>query len=295
MKTLVVAGLIASLLFPAIAPATSVWAADISTESITLTPVTKHYELDAGTSARDSFKVINSGQSSYDFIVYARPYTIVDSDYERPDYGDKANNVLNADAYRWAEFDQANYHIEPGQEVEVSYSLKVPTGATPGGHYGVLFAEVQSGAGGMIGRNKRVGTVVYATVKGEYKTGAELSQPGASFFQIYPPLTAHTAVKNTGNASFVATTTFKVSDIFGGEKYVTQLEQDVISETTRATELAWKDSPSFGLFKVAVNTKALDKQVSYESYVLMAPFWVFGLVAILVVGGVMYAVARRKR
>lgn len=288
-----IVGLLGGLLATVGIMAAPVYAA--GTESITLSPVSQHYDFDAGSEKIDSLKIINNGDTAYDFIVYARPYTIVNSDYLNPNYGDEANKKANADVYKWVEFDKDKYHIEPGQTIEVQYRLKVPDNAAPGGHYGVLFAETQTEPGQMIGRNKRVGSVLYATVKGEYTTGAEISKPSAGFFQINPPMTANVSVKNTGNASFITETNFRVLDIFGGEKFVREVEYDVLPDTTRAIDLVWDKSPSFGLFKVKVAASALDKTASTESYVFMAPFWFYGFVAILVIGGVMYAVARRKR
>lgn len=298
MKSLLIkggiVGLIGGLLSTACILAAPVFAQG-ETEGTTLSPVSKHYDFDAGSSTKDTFKIINDGKMGYDFIVYARPYAIINSDYDRPNYADAASRTANADAYKWAQFDQERYHLEPGQSVDVSYTLKVPMGAGPGGHYGVLFAETQSGTGQMIGRNKRVGLVIYATVKGEYKTGVEMAKPGASTFQINPPLTANMSVTNVGNASFINSVMFNVYDIFGSKKYSSQGDYDVMPESTRAITLEWKGSPAFGLFKVRVDAKALDKAVSSEMFVFIAPFWFYGLVAILVIGGAMYVVARRKR
>lgn len=297
MRLLARASVVASLgaiLFSGYILTTPVKAAG-ETESITLSPVSKHYEFDAGAATKDTFKIINDGKMGYDFIVYARPYTIINSNYDEPNYGDEANKKANADAYKWVTFDQERYHLEPGESVDVSYSLSVPQNAAPGGHYGVMFAETQSATGEMIGRNKRVGSVVYATVNGDYTTGADIARPGANPFQIYPPLTGTVSVKNTGNASFVTNVTFNVFDVFGNKKYSFQGDYDIMPESTRAIKLEWQESPSFGLYKVQINAKALEKNVSTETYVLMAPFWFYGIVAILVVGGIMYAVARRKR
>lgn len=286
-------GLLATVSIVA-SPAAFAVSAD-ETESITMSPVSKHYELDAGLTTKDAIKIVNTGKKGYDFIVYARPYTIVNSDYDNPNYSDEANKKANADAYKWVEFDKEKYHLEPGETIEVNYSLKVPADEAPGGHYGVLFAETQSATGEMIGRNKRVGSVVYATVKGDYKTGVEISKPSANLIQINPPLTANVSVKNIGNAGFITTVAYSVYDVFGGKKYSQQGEYDVIPDSTRAITQEWKESPNFGLFKVQLTAKALDKQASMESYVFMAPFWFYGVIAILIVGGIMYAVARRKR
>lgn len=269
---------------------------DPTTESITLSPVSKRYSADAGSSLSDSFKIINDGAIAYTFIVYARPYAIINSDYLNPNYGDAASRVVNADAYKWVQFARSSYYLEPGQSVDVPYTVRVPAGATPGGHYGVLFAETQgaAGDGAAIARNKRVGEVLYATVNGAYSKGVEVAQASTSFIQLLPPMTASTSVKNTGNSDFLATVSFKVSDIFGNQKYFEQKDYPVLPDSTRAITMQWAESPRFGLFQTEVRTKALDKDIYTKSYVLMAPFWFYGIVALMAVGGVIYALTRRR-
>lgn len=294
-NSLIVTGLVGGLLLSCGLAGTVSAAADDSTESITLTPVSKHYTLDAGSTTNDTLTIINSGSKGYDFIVYARPYAIIDSNYQDPNYGDKANSVANADAYKWAAFKQSTYHLNPGQSVDVPYTLNVPANAAPGGHYGVIFAETQANANGAnIARNKRVGMVLYATVKGAYKTGASIEGPTIPFFQIEPPLSAGASVQNTGNAGLVTTVSYRVMDIFGNQKYAEQKDYDVLPDTTRAINLRWTTAPSFGLFKAEVHVSALGQVSDKTGYVFMAPFWFYGIVAIIVVGGIMYAMARRR-
>ncbi len=292
-----VIGLLAGLLLAPTFISSSARAIDDSSESITLSPVSKRYELDAGSATSDSFKILNTGAVGYNFIVYARPYAIINSDYANPNYADAAGNVANADAYKWAQFSQTTYHLNPGESLDVPFTLRVPAGTTPGGHYGVLFAETQSdnSDGSAVTRNKRVGLVIYATVKGSYITGVEVAQPSAQFMQLNPPLTANASIKNTGNTDFLAHVTYAVSDVFGNVKYNDEKDYAVLPGTTRAMSLQWQAAPSFGLFQTEVRIKALDKEVVNKSYVFMAPFWFYGLVAVLLVGGILYAMARRKR
>jgi len=292
----VVAGLLGGLLITSGLLSSPVHAADPTAESITLSPVSKRYDIDAGSSLTDSFKIINNGAIAYTFIVYARPYAIINSDYLNPNYGDAAGNITNADAYKWVQFAQGSYYLQPGQSVDVPYTVRVPAGATPGGHYGVLFAETQSPAdnGGAIGRNKRVGEVLYATVNGTFTKGAEVRAASTPFVQLAPPLSSNTSIKNIGNSDFLATVSLKVSDIFGNQKYFEQKDYPVLPESTRAITMQWTNSPQFGLFQAEVRAKALDKDIYTKSYVLMAPFWFYGVVAVMAVGGVIYALARRR-
>jgi hypothetical protein len=291
-------GLIAGLVAFSLVPASQVSAADTSAddviESIVLSPVSKRYELDAGSNTTDSFKVINDGRIAYDFVVYSRPYSVGDESYQ-PDFVSKPQN---ADAYKWVQFDKPSYRIEPGQTVEVKYSMRIPAGATPGGHYGVLFAETQPSSetnGNVVKRTKRVGAILYATIKGDVRTGGKFEGFSVPFFQTKPPLTSAQRVKNTGNVDFVTTTTMKVYDVFGGEKFKTSREYPVLPATTRRAIVEWPNPSWIGLYRIELNTSFLDTKSSSTHYVLLVPIWVYLTLVLLIGARVLYAVARRKK
>lgn len=267
---------------------------DTIIESIVLSPVSKHYEVDAGASTSDTFKVINDGKAAYDFVVYARPYSVSDESYQ-PDFISKPQN---ADAYKWVQFDKPSYHIEPGQTVEVSYTIRVPKGSTPGGHYGVLFAETQPSGetqGNVVKRTKRVGAILYMTVKGDVRTGGSLLGVDVPFLQFNRPLTTAQRVKNTGNVDFAATTNLKVYDLFGGQKFATTREYPVLPQTIRRAAVEWPDASWLGLYRVELTTSFLDTKSSSTHYVLLVPVWVYLTLGLLIGARVLYAVAQRKK
>lgn len=266
---------------------------DTIVESIVLSPVSKHYEVTAGSSTSDTFKVINDGKVAYDFVVYARPYSVSDESYQ-PDFISKPQN---ADAYKWVQFDKPSYHIEPGQTVDVPYTIRVPKGSTPGGHYGVLFAETQPSGdtqGNVVKRTKRVGAILYMTVKGDVRTGGSLESVDVPFLQYNRPLTTAQRVKNSGNIDFTASTTMKVYDLLGGEKFSTTREYPVLPQTTRRAAVEWPGASWLGLYRVELTTSFLDTKSSSTHYVLLVPVWVYLTLGLLIGARVLYAVARRK-
>lgn len=290
-------GLIAGLIaFSSLstAPAFAVDSSDVIIESIVLSPVSKHYDIDAGASTTDTFKVINDGKVAYDFVVYARPYSVNDESYQ-PDFVSKPQN---ADAYKWVQFDEPSYHIEPGQSIDVPYTVRVPKGATPGGHYGVLFAETQPSGGAqgnVVKRTKRVGAILYVTVKGDVRTGGSLQDVEVPFLQFNRPLTTAQRVRNTGNVDFTATTNLKVYDVFGGEKFTTKRDYPVLPSTTRRAVVDWPDASWLGLYRVELTTSFLDTKSSSTHYVLLIPIWVYLTLGSLIGARVLYAVAQRQK
>jgi hypothetical protein len=287
------AGLFAVIFSSQAAFATPV-ATDISQESILLSPVSVHYKLKAGDTKTDTINIINDGKKSFDFIVYARPYTVINESYE-PNFTSKSQN---ADAYRWVQFDKPSYHIEPGKTVEVRFTIRVPSNATPGGHYGVLFAETQPNdqvSGNAVKRTKRLGAIMYATVSGNVTTSGTLKGFSVPFFQTKPPLTTSQRVSNEGNTDFAAHTTLKIYDAFGGLKYETQKDYTVLPSTTRKVEIDWANASWLGFYKVSQTTSFLDTNKSSTHYVLLVPVWIY-LAAVLIIGArIAYAVTRRRK
>lgn len=285
---------LATGLFVAIAVVLPVFAADGTTvESITLSPVNKHYELRAGETKTDELTIINDGKVAYDFIVYAKPYSVTSENYD-PDFSTQATN---ADAYRWVEFGTVKYRLQAGESTKVPYTITVPANATPGGHYGVLFAETQpqnTTGGNAVVRKKRVGSILYATVKGTYETGGQFGGANIPFLQLQAPLKVTTTTSNTGNTDFINSVSVKVTDLFGNLKYETEKDYAVLPQTSRKMSLEWTTAPMFGLYKVEVTSSFLDQKHSPSQFVLMVPGWALGVLGFVIVGGIIYLALRRR-
>lgn len=282
-------------LFAAISITTVVFAAeeDFVVESITLSPVAKRYELKAGEVKTDELTVVNDGKAAYDFLAYAKPYSVASESYS-PDF---STETTNGDIPKWVRFDKPKYHLEAGAFTTVKYTITVPENATPGGHYGVLFVETQPKevvtGGNAVVRKKRVGAIVYATIEGTYETGGQQDSVDIPFLQVEPPLTTVLKTSNNGNTDFIDSVTFKVSDIFGSVKYEQEKDYPVLPQTARKMTLEWKGASSFGLYKVDVTSTFLDQKHNSSGFVLLIPTWALGILTAIVVGGVAYLIVRR--
>lgn len=263
-------------------------------ESITLSPVSRDYKVDAGKEISDELTIINDGKVAYDFIVYSRPYSIQSEKYD-PDF---TKITPNTDAYQWIRLPQAKYRLEPGKSTKVPFTMTVPASAAPGGHYGVVFAETQPSSANSdtsVIRKKRVGMIVYANVNGTYSNKGEFLDVSVPFWQLQPPMTADLRVENTGNSDFKNSVRYTVKDLFGNTKYDSIKQYPVLPQTTRRIGLAWEQSPWFGLFKVEISQKFLDKEKTTTGYVLMMPRFIPVVILVLAVIGGGYAIYRRTR
>lgn len=267
---------------------------EVEQESITLSPVGRDFKVDAGTQVKDELTIINDGKLPYDFIVYSRPYSVSGEDYK----SDYTKVRPNTDVYQWVRFEKTKYSIKPNETIKVPYTVAVPSGAAPGGHYGVIFAETQPSAeaqGNAVVRKKRVGMIVYMTVNGTYINKGELLDVNVPFWQVQAPMSASLRVENTGNSDFKDSIRYTVRDLFGNVKYDAVKQYPVLPQTTRKIDLAWSQSPWFGLFKVEIAQKILDKEKTTHSYVLMMPRFIPILLFVLLIVGGGYALYRRRK
>ena len=264
-------------------------------ERITMSPTSSDYSVDAGKTINDKLTIINDGAVAYDFLVYARPYSVSSEAYE-PNF---TATPKNADLYAWVQFAQTKYHLEPGASTKINYTIRVPEGAAPGGHYGVIFVETQpsgQAATGSVLRKKRVGSIIYATVNGSYKNEGTANEVDIPFWQVQPPLHVSMKAKNTGNTDFIDTTRVVVKDVFGRVKHDATKDYVVLPQTTRKINSDWTGASWFGLYKVDVEQKVLGKTTASSGYVLMMPRYLpVALIVILLIGGLYAAYHRKKR
>ncbi len=263
-------------------------------ESITLSPVSKHYQLKAGETIVDELTIINDGDTAYEFTVYAQPYSVSSENYD-PDF---VNDRDNTDAYKWIKAEKSRYRLAAGESIKVKYTITVPSGARPGGHFGAIFAETQpaeTAGANSVARKKRVGAIVYATVDGRYRTGGSLRDISIPRLQLKTPLLTETRVENTGNTNFETDLKLTVADLFGNVKYTDTKAYQVLPETTRKMSLVWVQAPTFGLFKVSVSAKFLDENVTKEGYVLLAPLGAQLAVVGVLFAAIVYFVHKRRK
>jgi len=124
--------------------------------------------------------------------------------------------------------------LAPGQRETLEVTISVPKDASPGGHYGVVrFTGTPPELEGTgVSLSASVGTLVLVNVSGNVTQSAKVaelytSQKGKrrSLFE-YGPITITTRIQNNGNVHFKPKGTVQVTNIFGKNVYLGQLNQD---------------------------------------------------------------------
>lgn len=261
-----------------------------SREEMTIAPTDKHYSVNPGETITDNFTILNSGDVPYDFTTYAAPYSVSDTVYN----ADSTTQGNRSDAFRWIQFDKTSFHAEVRESVKVPFTIRVSPFATPGGHYGIIFAEQKlatKAEGTGVTRTIRMGMVIYVNVKGNAKTEGSLGKSSIAWYQPSAPITGEILVNNTGETDFQAKASFVVSDLFGNVKYTQKFnELYVLPGSPRLISFNWDKSPWLGIFKVQMGVSFLDTTKVTESYVFVLPRWLLFVGGIVILLGAIRAV-----
>lgn len=284
--------------------------------SISLSPVSKILQISSNSVYDNVFNVNNDGGAPIKIEVYAAPYSYVYSD-EEDLYRLGFNNENNfTQISRWITFrdnsgkyvTKANYTIEPGDKIEINYRISTPANIPSGGQYAVIFAHTLSSptSSSAIRTEASPGMVIYGrSTEGDATVSAEISN-----LEIKRSVTednttrnnffASAKVKNTGNVDFSAIGVLKAEPIIGFSSYETPANMgrlSVIPETELVLSDEWKETPSFGLYRVTWTVSVGDKTESISQVIfLISPLAIILTIIVLtiIIIGIIMAVRRRK-
>jgi hypothetical protein len=198
--------------------------------------------------------------------VYVTPYRVINEEYD-PSF----TYIPGAtDATKWVKLSSSGGYIQAGQEVTVNYTISIPSTALPGGYYIAVFAQTNFPKAAVgVTLNERVGQIFYMQVAGPAVNRGQIITWKSNFLQ-YPPLTSELRIENSGSVHFKANIYVAVKDIFGGTKYSLSTLKVVLPQTIRLVNIPWKNSPSFGLFKLSGSVGFLGKNhILSTKYVLV--------------------------
>jgi len=260
---------------------------------IYIEPGTMRLSLHPGEEQKSTFTVRNRGEEAYTFRLYAEPF-FVNEEYENV-FGDE--NTFT-EIWRWVSFPQESYYLEPGEEVDVLYEVSVPEDAGGGGQYCAIFAEVEERRG-RVGVANRVGTLVYASVKGRAIRAGRTEFEQVGFWQMGSTVTFHETAVNEGSVDYNTETEITVRRWLTGKEVgdATKTAAKVVMPgTSRGIEYAISDL-GVGLYSVRREAAAPGEVFWTEQVILVLPpiYVVLFLVAVLAFGAFMLRRSLRRR
>lgn len=266
-----------------------------------VSPTKQKISLTPGSSYVGTFKVQNVGGATFDYTVYATPYSVTSENYD-PDYTNVGTYSQISD---WITFDKKTEKgtLQPGTSVDVTYIVNVPKDAPAGGQYAALMAQTDSGngEGATVAVVHRVGMILYAAVPGETRVSGEIIKNTVNSFYFNPPLTVSSLVKNTGNVEATANYTVKIYPLFSNESVFNTEDaqegaysRDVIPETSRFNSITWEGAPTIGIFSVEQTIEFAGETSTIHKLVLICPLWLLFIIFALLFFIIFWLVSRAR-
>lgn len=144
---------------------------------------------------------------------------------------------------------QGSVLINPGERVNIPYSITIPTDATPGGYFAAVFFGSQppeTGAGSEVSIGGKVGTLVLLRVNGDVEEGGGLLEftTGASSSKLFAsvPVPFSYRFNNTGGDRVIPRGEVTIKNIFGIHVETldaNKTEGSVLPGSVRKFELSW--------------------------------------------------------
>lgn len=274
--------------------------ADEEKSEITLqvSPVKQKISLTPGSSYSGTFKVQNVGNVAFNYTTSATPYSVVDESYN-PNYESIATYTQMAE---WITIDKktGSGTLQPGETVDVTYTVNVPNDVPAGGQYAVLMAQTESGNAdnATVAVIRRVGMILYATVPGETRAEGEIVKNTVNSFYFNPPLTVSSLVKNTGNIEQSATYTVRIYPLFSKEAVFSNEDEpsvkDIYPETSRFNSITWEGAPQIGIFNVEQKIEFAGQISTVNKLVLICPLWLLFIIFALLFMMIFWLVSRAR-
>ena len=273
---------------------------------IGISPYKETFEIQPGHTYNGKFRVSNVGDTEFDYVVSAAPYSVKDEDYTA-DFETMNDYTRIAE---WVTFsgDAVKGTLAPHSASDyINYTITVPQNIPAGSQFAIIKATIinkpNETEGFSIQNTTSAAMIIYANTNGATThPGAKIIENKIPGFLSAGPLNATSLVENYGNIYAKVKYTLEVSSIFGGDPIYSNVEEDdeeantamLLPETKRFRTQTWQNVPFFGIFKVKQTIKVLDEISEVEQIVIVCPFWLIITVIVAIAFAVVWLKARSK-
>jgi hypothetical protein len=187
------------------------------------------------------------------------------------------NDKTQEDVGTWGVLTTKTLDMQPLQIFTVPFQIRVPAGADPGDHVGVLVATTTN-LQGEFKVNRRIATRLYVTVPGEATKDYEITSVDLKRDSVFFPgaVTTKVRLRNTGRIRLSPTVTVRGEKASGPAVLLSRSNEEYVSKT----KVPWYG----GIVKLPVRVETKDGLTrTADKTVVVVPF---GPIAALLLGGV---------
>lgn len=265
-------------------------------EGMTLSPPSFEMTLDPGTETAYTIRITNPTKNLVELYPSAGNFSASGEGGE-PKYeiGDKAiENDSRYSIASWVGFFEPKIAILPEQVVDFRFRIKVPQGAEPGGHYGVVFLGTKppedKGPESQVALSTMVGSLLLVRVPGDVRESLDMDEFSAPWFFFSSPVDFNILLRNTGNVHARPMGDVTITDWRGRSRErleINRVKGSVLPDSRREFNVSWKpDTPYFWTIPIGKFHATLKAVYGEEHHTLerTVSFWIIPWWIIIAVG-----------
>lgn len=245
-----------------------------------ISPTSQEVPLDPGAKATGKLTILNDGDTDVTYKMYATDYRVTGENY-KGDFSSQAA-AANVSAVSWFTLPAGSAVIKARQQVDIPYTVTVPSGASVGGHYAAVFAETippTPKTGSQVARIDRVGSIFYLAIGGNLKPAGHIASVDVPWVQALTPLSAALRIQNDGNVHFAADVSAQLETPFGKVGRPVQMRGEILPGTTRRYALELPAGAPIGIYNVKLSVNYLGNIQRVNHWTILMPRLTFMIVA----------------
>lgn len=227
---------------------------------IQISPVTYNFEINPNESKEFTISLTNLNSTDLNYVIEIEDFSQV-SDEGAPSFAGAATSSDTSvttlkDWIITKKNSDKEGIISPKQIKDIVFSVTIPKGAEPGGHYAAVFAkEVKKNAEGQteLGVTSRVGTLILVSVPGDVSKSAEISEFKAPTLVWHGPIDFGMKVKNIGSVHYDSEAKVDAKSWLGKHYVIDLGKHTIIPNNERKYSGTWQSRYPFGRYTLTAS------------------------------------------
>jgi len=209
-------------------------------QGFTIFPAKLSLTIDKGGEQENFIKVTNAGDSAVGVKIEVQDF-VPTAGASGFNFVAKAPGITSL--VDWIEIDRRVFNLKPNESRDIPFTVKVPSDASPGSRFAVVFFATGSSGGSQLNVSARVGALVFLTIPGDFKQTGEISNfRSPKFTYKKEAIKFDFDFTNTGTVFFEPKGLLTVTNIFGQKITEIPVEGYVVLPTgMRTISVDWRN------------------------------------------------------
>ena len=229
-----------------------------------ISPVTFNFDVKPGESQTGQITLKNLNAQAISYSIDVELFNKV-SDEGAPSFEQTLPQEGVTTLADWITFSPKDGTIDPQKEATIDFSIAIPQGAEPGGHYAAIFAkQLNKTPDGktQLGVTTRVGSLILVSVPGDVKKSVNLKEFLLSKFIWKGPVKMSGKVENTGSVHYDSQLKVEVKPLIGSASEVDLGKHTIIPGNERSFDGTWSKKFPFGYYRLTASASDGDGKFS---------------------------------